>query len=143
MGEMSERVRGFLSALEEDPERAAEYLTEGFTFTGAIPEPLSKDAFLSFARVMRRAFPDWRYNAGDVVEERDSARAKVRMTGTHSGELVLPYADPLAPTGQRVELPEETLEFTFEGGRISRIRLGELADGGAPDLVSRLVASRR
>lgn len=142
MGAMSERAREFLETLERDPDGAGDFLTEGFTFTGAVPEPLSKDEFLSFARVMHRAFPDWRYNPGTIVEERDTARVKVRMAGTHTGELVLPYADPLPPTGKRVEFPEETLEFTFDGDMISRIRLGELADGGAPDLVSRLTASR-
>lgn len=140
MSEQVRTARAFIDALERDPDEAAGYLVDGFTFTGAVPAPLSKGEFLAFARVVQRAFPDWHYDVRDVVEDRESVRAKVQLSGTQQGELALPYAEPIPPTGRRVDLPQETLEFTFDGAKISRLRLAELVDGGAPDVVSQLTS---
>ena len=55
----------------------------------------------------RRAFPDLRVTVEDLMAEGDKAAARLRVRGTHLGEL-----DGIVPTGRRVD---------FTGIVISRI----------------------
>jgi predicted ester cyclase len=135
----TDTVRTFMSALEShDFDAAGRCLDDRFDIIGALPQALSKAEFLSFARSIHGAFPDWRYDVHDITEDRDLARAKVTIGGTHEGELVVPYHEPVPATHRRVDMPEQTLEFTFEGDLIRRIRVAELPDGGAPGLLGQL-----
>jgi predicted ester cyclase len=61
---------------------------------------------------MRVAFPDLRYEILDVVHDVDRAAVRVRMRGTHEGDLF-----GIAPTGRTVDC--ETIQIErFADGRI-------------------------
>jgi steroid delta-isomerase-like uncharacterized protein len=65
----------------------------------------------------RRAFPDLRVTVEDLIAEGDKVAARLRVRGTHLGDL-----DGIAPTGKRVD---------FTGIVISRIEGGMIADDWA------------
>jgi predicted ester cyclase len=65
----------------------------------------------------RQAFPDLRVSVEDLIAEGDRVAARLRVRGTHLGEL-----DGIAPTGRRVDCT---------GIVISRIEEGKIAEDWA------------
>ena len=59
----------------------------------------TKDGVLEFFRIQRAAFPAFRLDPEDVLADGDKVVARVRMTGTHQGELM-----GMPPTGKRVDV---------------------------------------
>lgn len=63
---------------------------------------------------IREAFPDLHYEIRDIVATDDTVVIRVRMTGTHRGDLF-----GLAPTGKRIAVDQINIE---------RIRDGRIAE---------------
>lgn len=61
--------------------------------------PPTKAGVLEYFRLLMAAFPDLQMVAEDVIASGDKAVARVRMTGTHTGEFM-----GMAATGKRVEM---------------------------------------
>jgi hypothetical protein len=92
---------------------------------------LNKEQFLAFLRALYAGFPDWRYEHSAPEREGEMIVVKWRQGGTHTGTLALPGAKPFAPTGKRVEIPEQPFRYRLRGGLIVEIR-PEPIPGGAP-----------
>ena len=67
---------------------------------------------------IRRAFPDLRYEIQDIVATEDAVVMRVRMTGTHRGDLF-----GLAPTGKRVSVDQINIERIREGKIVEHWRV--------------------
>ncbi len=61
--------------------------------------PATKEGTLEFFRALIAAFPDMRMNVEDLIASDDKTVARVKITGTHEGELM-----GVPPTGTRVEV---------------------------------------
>jgi len=61
---------------------------------------------------LRTGFPDLSYSVEDVVVGDDAVAVRVRMRGTHAGDLF-----GIAPTGRSIEVSQITIE-RFKEGRI-------------------------
>jgi steroid delta-isomerase-like uncharacterized protein len=61
---------------------------------------------------LRRAFPDLHYEVEDIVATEEAVAIRVRMSGTHKGDLF-----GLPPTNRRVEVEQIQIE-RIENGRI-------------------------
>ncbi len=61
----------------------------------------------------RRAFPDLRVTVEDLMAEGDKVAARLRVRGTHLGDL-----NGIAPTGRRVDFTGIVMS-RVEGGRIA------------------------
>ena len=139
-----EIVKAFAAALDaQDFEKAGSYLADDFVLQGPSPEPLGKQAFLAVQSAFQSAFPDWSFNSHDEVEQGDTVRSTVQVTGTHTRELVapLPGLPPIPATNKHVSLPDEHLVFTFKDSTIASLTsdnppgggiLGVLAQIGVP-----------
>jgi steroid delta-isomerase-like uncharacterized protein len=60
----------------------------------------TKDGVKAFFRMQIAAFPDLRLHVQDVLTSGDKAVARVRLTGTHQGELM-----GIPPTGKGIDVP--------------------------------------
>ena len=63
--------------------------------------------------MMRGAFPDYRFDVEDVIAEGDRVAARVRVSGTHRGEMM-----GLPPTGKRAATSGVEV-FRFEEGKMA------------------------
>ncbi|WP_189644618.1 ester cyclase [Luteimonas gilva] len=99
--------RGDLDALDR-------LLAPGYVnHTPSTPNPPPGPAGLKpIISAIRRAFPDLHYEIRDIVATDDTVVMRVRMTGTHRGDLF-----GLAPTGKRIAVDQINIE-RIRGGRI-------------------------
>lgn len=67
---------------------------------------------------MRTAFPDLHYTIEDVVATDDAVVMRVRMTGTHRGDLF-----GLAPTGKAVSVEQINIEHIRDGRIVEHWRI--------------------
>jgi hypothetical protein len=123
-----------------DFDRVAGFLAEDFTLTGPVPMPLAKGEFLGLVRGLVAGIPNWRFNTHGWQETGDSVSVKVRITGTHTGELpgLMPGMPAAAATNKSFALPEECMEFQFRGGKIARFQVDPVPNGGVPGILQQL-----
>ncbi len=139
-----EIVRTAVEALEKgDFEKAHRYLSENLRFSGPVPEPIGREEFEGVMRALLAGIPDWRFNGRDLREEGGKVKLTVSITGTNSRELppVFPGLKSTPPTGRKVHLPEEHLEFTLKEDKIERIEADRVPGGGVLGVLKQLGVS--
>jgi steroid delta-isomerase-like uncharacterized protein len=72
-----------------DADAAVELLADGFVEHEAMPglEP-NKEGARQLFRMMIAGFPDWRFDAEDILTSGDKLVARSRVTGTNKGEFM-------------------------------------------------------
>lgn len=116
-------------------------LADNFTFSGAVPTPINKQQWLGVHRAIQTGIPDLKFNLHDVTEKGDKVIAKVQLSGTNSADMPapIPGIKPVIPkTNKSIRLPEETLEFSFTGDKISGIYVKPVAHGGVSGVLEQL-----
>jgi predicted ester cyclase len=135
-------VQAAIPALESgDPLTIASLLTEDFTFSGPVPQPLGKAEFLRLAQTLKAAIPDWAFHASDFQAAGDQVQFTVQITGTHTGTLAaIPGVPPVPPTGKSIQLPAERQRVTVRGQQISRYDVEPTPGGGVPGIYAQVGA---
>jgi hypothetical protein len=140
----SETVRALLTAIEQGRwDEAKSYLTDDFTFGGAVPQPVSADAWLSIHKAFAAGMPDYSFNASDIREEQGIVRLCVQPSGTQTRELALPLpgVPVIAPTGKWMQLPVEPCTVEFRGDKIASYAVEGVPGGGVPGALAQLGAA--
>jgi hypothetical protein len=128
-----------LTAIEQgDFERFDRQTTADCVVTGPTPEPLPKHAFIAIQSAVVRSIPDWNFNLSEIHEEGDTIHVTVKATGTHTAELVIPGLPPIPATNKAIKQPQEHIDLTFTGDKISNITLQQVPGGGIPGLLQQL-----
>lgn len=139
-----ETVQGLLTAIDQQQwDEARSYLTDDFTFGGAVPQPVGADVWLGLHKELAAAMPDLRTNGSDIREEQGVVRMYVQITGTQTRALALsiPGVPVIAPTGKRVQLPKEACTAEFRGDKIAAYSVESHPDGGIPGVLAQLGAA--
>lgn len=137
-----EIVNEIFSALEKKNwDKVEQKLTEDFTFSGAVPKPISKKDWVGVHRAIQTGIPDLRFNLRKVSVKGDKVIATVKLEGTHTIELPPLTAmgtKPIPPTGKKIQLPEEEIELTFAGDRISNLNVKPVPHGGVQGILEQI-----
>ena len=104
-----------------DAEALAACLTDDFFCVGQMPEKLNNIQFVDYMKSMMRAFPDWKFNEHILNTQGDRVEVNVAITGTNTGELVVPGLPPMLPTDKPIALPPRDWEYTIRGDQIAFI----------------------
>jgi predicted ester cyclase len=72
-----------------DFEGAKSMLTDDFQFSGPVPEPIGKEAWLGMSVSLKAAFPDLDYHFKVIGAQGDVVRSTTQLSGTHSGSFDL------------------------------------------------------
>jgi hypothetical protein len=122
-----------------DMDKLGPSLSDDFKFDGPVPEPIGKKEFLGLMKGLVTGIPDWKFNSRDYREDGNKVRLTVKIAGTQSRTLSLPMIpQPIAPTNKRVQLPEEHLEFSVAGNKITRIHSDTVPGGGVMGILEQL-----
>ena len=85
-----ETVEALLDSVQKgDLEMAESMLTDDFQFSGPIPEPINKEAWLGMSTSLKNAFPDLDYHFKVIGTEGDVVRTTSQLSGTHTGSFDL------------------------------------------------------
>jgi steroid delta-isomerase-like uncharacterized protein len=110
-------IRRFYTTIDRDGTGAADpFLTQdcAVNMTGA-PGQLDRETFKQFGAGFYAAFPDLRHNVEDMVAEGDRLVARLRVTGTHRGDLM-----GIAASGRPVDFGAISA-FTIRDGQVAAI----------------------
>jgi hypothetical protein len=85
-----ETVQALTDAIQMGDLGAAEsMLADDFRFSGSIPEPINKEAWLGMSSSLRTAFPDLDYHFKVIGTVGDVVRTTSQLSGTHTGSFDL------------------------------------------------------
>jgi predicted ester cyclase len=136
-----EIAKKLLSLIEaKDNASALKLLSDDFTFSGPVPEPISGPMWLGMVERLIKAFPDWAYNVSDLKLDGDIVHLTVHISGTHKGELDLSNLDfPKVPaTGKKIQLPRDETELKIEGGKVKYFKTSPNPEAGVSGILKQL-----
>ena len=120
-------VQNAIQAWEEkNADALASYLAGDLICTRILPQSIDKAQLLALMKATTTAFPDWSFN-GHVLNEKRLAKESwsvlyvTALTGTHTGDLMLPTLPIIPATGKKIALPYRHLEYLGTGDTITAI----------------------
>ena len=110
----------------KDVDGLTSLLSDDFVCRGFLPQPVQKAQYLGFVQAIMIAMPDWSFHdhfldEGPVTEQGERAYFVTQITGTHTGDLILPDLPIIPPTGTKIALPYRRLEFFVKEETITTI----------------------
>jgi hypothetical protein len=120
-------VQAAIQAWEKkDATALAFYLSEDLICQQILPQTIGKVQLLSYMNALTTAFPDWSFNGHVLHEEREADHSwsvlfVTAVTGTQTGDLILPTLPIIPATGRKIALPNRHMKFFITHGTISAI----------------------
>ncbi len=140
----TETVQALLNAIEQEKwEEAASYLTSDFTFSGAVPQPISGEEWLGIHKAFAGAYANFSFNYHIGIETGNQVHCTVQLVGKHTRDLRLPVPGMpvIAATGKEVSLPREPITFTFRNEKVADVHVEQVDGGGLPGMLQQLNAA--
>jgi hypothetical protein len=124
----ADSAHAFLAALEAQQWlEAAALLADDFLLVNGPDGPIyDKATFLAIQRALQSAFPDWAFHLHISREQGNAASGSVYVTGTHTGDFVLPpdMGDAtIRATGKPLALPHLDVRFLLSGDLIASMTI--------------------
>jgi predicted ester cyclase len=117
-----ETVQALLDAVQMgNLEIAESMLADDFQFSGPVPEPINKEAWLRMSASLKAAFPDLDYHFKVIGTQGDVVRTTSQLSGTHSGSFDLTSMNMgvIPPTGKTFVAIREKTKITVKGDKIT------------------------
>lgn len=136
--ELSKKLLSLIEA--KDLASALKLLSDDFTFSGPVPEPINGPMWIGMLEKLSKAFPDWAYNVSDLKADKNIVHFNVQITGTHKGELDLSEMGlPKVPaTGRKIRLPREEAELKIEGCKVKYFKTSPNPGSGVSGILKQL-----
>jgi hypothetical protein len=134
-------VKKLLLAIEQcNMKEAASYLADDFTFSGAVPKPVSKNEWLDVHQKFDMAMPDFKFNAKDLNESGNVVNGTVQLSGTQNKELpsLMPGVPSVPATNKKIQMPTENFTVTFKGDKIVNLTVEKVPNGGVAGVLKQL-----
>ena len=136
-----ETVETLLDSIQKgDFENAKTMLADDFQFSGPIPEPINKEAWLGMSASMRTAFPDLDYHFKVIGTEGDVVRTTSQLSGTHSGSFDLTGMNMgvIAATDKTFVATREKTKVTVKDNKITSWVVEPTEGAGLKAILSQL-----
>jgi len=117
-----ETVQALMDAVQKgDFENVKSMLADDFQFSGPIPEPINKEAWLEMSANLKTAFPDLDYHFKVIGAQGDVVRSTAQLNGTHNGALDLTSMNlgMIPATSKTFSTKSEKTKVTVKDGKIT------------------------
>lgn len=117
-----ETVQALVDSIQRaDFDNARAMLADEFQFSGSVPEPINKDAWLIMSSNLKTAFPDLNYHFKVIGTEGDVVRVLSQLSGTHTGSLDLTSLNlgVIPPTDAALSGKHEKTKITVKDNKIT------------------------
>ena len=85
-----EIVQSLMDSIQKgDFVNAKSMLADDFQFSGPIPEPINREAWLGMSASLKTAFPNLDYHFNVIGAEGDVVKTTSQLSGTHTGSFDL------------------------------------------------------
>jgi len=85
-----EIVQSLMDSIQKgDFNNAKTLLADNFQFSGPIPEPINREAWLGMSASLKTAFPDLDYHFKVIGADDDVVKTTSQLSGTHRGSFDL------------------------------------------------------
>ena len=85
-----EIVQSLMDSIQKgDFKNARTLLADDFKFSGPIPEPINREAWLGMSASLKTAFPDLDYHFNVIGADDDIVKTTSQLSGTHNGSFDL------------------------------------------------------
>ncbi len=127
---------------EKDANVLASYLSDDVICKQILPQPIDKAQLIAFMKAITTAFPDWSFN-GHVLHEESLAEHSgsvlfvTGVTGTQTGDLILPTLPVIPATATRIALPYRHLECLVKDDTITAIT-ADFSPNGLEEVLAQL-----
>ena len=117
--------------------------TRDFTLKGPAPEPLNKEAFLTWLKSVFEANDDINNNVAVIESSGDTVKCTVQMEGSHTQDwdLIVLEFGVIPATNKPWKNPKEEMIVTMRGGKILELEVFVPEGGAFPGILSQLGTS--
>lgn len=137
----AEVVKRFMRAGEEgDWETFANSMAENYVFRVHNLQQ-GKREMLSSQKALWGAFPDLNFNLRITEVQGDVVKGTFQLSGTHTGTLIPPVPGAfvsVAPTGKKVLLAENTVDYTVQDGKVVEQNVSDHPNSGWRGILTQL-----
>ena len=134
-------VQTLLDALQKaDFETAKSLLSDEFQFSGLVPEPISRDAWLKMSRNLKKAFPNLDYRFHVEGADGNIVRISAKLKGTHTHDLDVSAMNMgvIPATKKSFINPNERGKVTVRSGKVTAWVVESIAGGGLMGILGQL-----
>jgi predicted ester cyclase len=117
-----ETVQALMDSIQKgDFENTKAMLADDFQFSGPVPEPINREAWLGMSASLKTAFPDLDYHFKVIGTEGDVVRTTSQLSGTHSGSFDLTGMNMgvIPATGKTFVATREKTRVTVKDNKIT------------------------
>ena len=136
-----ETVQALVDSIQKgDFENAKTMLADDFQFSGPVPEPIDKEAWLGMSSSLRTAFPDLDYHFKVIGAEGDVVKTTSQLSGTHSGSFDLTNMNMgvIPPTGKTFVATREKIRVTVNDNKITSWAVEPAQGAGMMEILKQL-----
>jgi predicted ester cyclase len=136
-----ETVQALMDSIQKgDFENAKSMLADDFQFSGPIPEPINKEAWLGMSSSLKTAFPDLDYHFKIIGAEGDVVRSTTQLSGTHRGSFDLTNMDMgvIPATNKAFSAKLEKTKITIKENKITSWAVEPTEGAGLTAILSQL-----
>ena len=115
-------------------------LADGFQFSGPIPEPINKEAWLGMSAGLKKAFPDLDYHFKVIGAEGDVVRSTSQLSGTHTGAFDLTNMNMgmIPATNKKFSTRLEKVKVTVNDNKITSWAVDSNDGAGLMEILKQL-----
>jgi len=136
-----ETVQALMDSIQKgDFQNAKTMLADDFQFSGPIPEPINKEAWLGMCAHLKTAFPDLNYHFKVIGAEGDVVRTTSQLSGTHRGSFDLTNMNMgvIPATNKVFSAKPEKIKITVKENKITAWAVEPTEGAGLQALLDQL-----
>ena len=136
-----ETVQALMDAVQKgDLDVAESMLADDFQFSGAVPEPINKEAWVEMSSSLRNAFPDLDYHFKVIGTEGDVVKTTSQLSGTHTGLLDLSNMQigVIPATNKTFVATREKTKITLKENKITAWAVEPTQGAGVMEILKQL-----
>jgi hypothetical protein len=138
-----ETVQALMDAVQKgDLEIAESMLADDFQFSGPVPEPINKEAWLGMSASLKNAFADLDYHFKIIGTEGDVVRTTSQLSGTHTGsfDLTNMQMGVIPATNKTFVTTREKTKITVKENKITAWTIEPTQGAGVIEILKQLDA---